>query len=250
MRLRKVILSRGRHESINTHNLLSKFDLVVPESELLEYKMVVENAENIVGIPDDIHGLGSVRNWVLDHYEDEIVVMFDDDIKHFISVLNLSPVNITKPEMIDQIINNIAVCCMDAGLSLFGLSQFGDVRKYEHTQPFLLNSWTGTIVGIIGRKHRFTEINKLKVDADFTLQKLLDDRIVWIDARYTFSCVRDSNKGGNSLYRSQARIDKEVDFLKRKWKDHIKISSMSSQGKANGKYSLKLNVKRRARGIK
>ena len=96
-------------------------------------------------------------------------IVVDDDIKHFISVLNLSPVNITKPEMIDQIINNIAVCCMDAGLSLFGLSQFGDVRKYEHTQPFLLNSWTGTIVGIIGRKHRFTEINKLKVDADFSL---------------------------------------------------------------------------------
>ena len=250
MKLKQVILSRNRYETITTHTLLHKFDLVVPESQLQEYKEVVTNYENIVAIPDEVHGLGCVRNWVLDYYSEEIIVMFDDDIAKFISVLNISPVTITKPEMVDQIINNCAVCCLDAGLSLFGLSQYGDVRKYQHTMPFALNSWTGTIVGIIGRKHRFTEINKLKVDADFTLQKLLHDRIVWIDSRYTFSCKRDNNKGGNSLYRSQDQIDAEISFLKRKGKDHIKIGSMSSQGKSNGKYSLKLNVKRRNMTIK
>ena len=48
MKVTKVILSRGRHDTITTHKILTDFDLVVPQSELNKYKEVVTNANNIV----------------------------------------------------------------------------------------------------------------------------------------------------------------------------------------------------------
>lgn len=239
MKVRKVILSRSRAEHITTHKILEEFTLVVPESEIPEYEKRVKTATEIVGIPDDIHGLGAVRNWVLDRFDEEILIMLDDDIRQFILLLGQSPQIIKRPELIEQILLNCAVMCLDAGLTLFSFSQKGDVRKYQHTEPFKLNSWVGTIVGIIGREHRFTEQNKLKVDADYTLQVLRDKRIVWIDERYVFTCHRDNNSGGNGLYRTQELIDQENEFLKRKWGQYIRIR------KQKEKYGLSLGVTRK-----
>ena len=173
MKLKIVIPSRSRWTTICTHQLLNDFDLVVPISEIEDYKEHVNNYSNIVGIPDKIEGLGAVRNWILDYYSEEIVVMIDDDIRCFMSLLNLSPMRINKPDLVHQIISHCALCCLDAGLHLFSFNQMGDVRKYQHTEPFKLNTWVGSIVGVIDRKYRFTEQNKLKVDADYTLQHLL-----------------------------------------------------------------------------
>lgn len=239
MDVKKVILSRSRYESINTHKILTNFDLVVPESEYPMYEAVVDNADAIVKIPDNVEGLGAVRNWVLDYYDEECIVMFDDDISHFFSLLNIRAYKITDKQMIDTIVLNCASNCKDANLSTFGFNQQGaDVRKYDHTKPFNLKTWSGTIMGIIGRKYRFTEINKTKVDADFSLQCLLRDRIVWLDSRFSFQCKRDNNKGGNSLYRDQASVDREIRFLEEKWGKYIKIK------KHDNVYSLKLNVER------
>lgn len=239
MKIKKIILSRGRSSTICTHNVLKDFDLVVPTSEVDKYKTVVHNANDIVQIPDSIKGLGAVRNWVLDYYKDEILVMFDDDIDCFFSLLNIKAFKITDVDMIDLIIDNCASNCLEAGASMFSFNQVqGDIRKYDHTQPFNLKTWTGTIVGVIGRKYKFTEINKTKVDADYSLQCLLKDRIVWVDNRFSFGCKRDNNVGGNSLYRNQDSVNKEIQFLKDKWGKHIKITEREN------KYSLKLNIDR------
>jgi hypothetical protein len=238
MKIKKVILSRGRALYITTHELLQDFDLVVPESEIEGYTSIVKNVNSIVGIPDEVIGLGSVRNWVLDYYQEEIVVMFDDDLKSCISVLNFSPVTIENREEIDAIIFNCALNATEAGATCFGFSQTCDVRKYSHSQPFLLNSWVGSVVGVIGRDIRFTEKNKLKVDIDFTLQHLKKNRIVWIDARFGFIPTRDTNVGGNSAFRSQDQLETEIQFLKDKWGKHLKVTNNKS------KYRTTINVKR------
>lgn len=239
MKIKKVIISRSRSETIITHNILTDFDLIVPESEIELYKEVVKNADDIIAIPDNIAGLGAVRNWVLDYYSEEVVIMFDDDVSSFFSLLNIKAYKITSKELINTIIYNCACNAIDAGVSMFSFNQqAGDVRKYDHTKPFNLKSWGGTILGVIGRKYRFTEINKTKVDADFSLQCLLHDRLVWIDNRFAFGCKRDTNKGGNSLYRTQDTINEEMQFLNDKWGKHISMKNHK------GTYSLKLNVQR------
>ena len=238
MQLKKVILSRGRSQHISTHDILTGFDLVVPVSEVSDYMAMVKNADAIVPIPDEVVGLGAVRNWILDHYEEEVVIMFDDDIKYCLSVLNLSPVRMDHPDEIEGIIVNCALNAEEAGAKCFSFSQTCDVRKYSHSQPFLLNSWVGSVVGVIGRELRFTEKNKLKVDIDFTLQNLKKHRIVWVDARFGFVPTRDTNVGGNSAFRSQEQLDLEIQFLKDKWGKHLKVSNSKS------KYKTSINVKR------
>jgi hypothetical protein len=238
MEIKKVILSRGRAQNISTHDILTDFDLVVPESELKAYADIVKNADAIEPIPDSIVGLGAVRNWILDHYKEEIVVMFDDDIKYCLSVLNVSPVRIENREEVEAVIFNAALNAWEAEAKCFSFSQTCDVRKYSHSHPFLLSSWVGSVVGVIGRELRFTEKNKLKVDIDFTLQNLKKHRIVWIDARFGFVPTRDTNVGGNSAFRSQDQLEKEIQFLKDKWGKHIKVSNNKS------KYRTSINVKR------
>ena len=239
MKVTKVILSRGRHDTITTHKILTDFDLVVPQSELNKYKDVVTNANNIIPIPDNVEGLGAVRNWTLDHYDSEVVIMFDDDISHFYSLLNMKAEKIKDKDLINTIILNCASNCIEAKASVFSFNQVkGDIRKYRHTDPFNLKTWSGTIMGVVGRKYKFTEINKTKVDADYSLQCLLKDRIVWVDQRFSFECKRDNNKGGNSLCRDQKTIDNEINFLDQKWGKYIIIKQHENI------YSLKLNVER------
>ena len=64
-----------------------------------------------------------------------------------------------------------------------------------------------------------------------TLQELLDNRLVWNEARFCFVQERDKNLGGNSLFRSADRIAAEKRYLKRKWKAHIRFESYQSQDK-------------------
>ena len=47
-------------------------------SEVEEYTKRYANP--ILTIPDEIMGLGPVRNWVLDNFKENIVIMIDDDI--------------------------------------------------------------------------------------------------------------------------------------------------------------------------
>lgn len=77
-----VILSRGRAKSITTTNLLPEWvEVLVPKSQESEYREAVSNP--ILTTPDDVCGLGMLRNWCLDNFSEETVVMVDDDIAHF-----------------------------------------------------------------------------------------------------------------------------------------------------------------------
>ena len=208
-----VILSRGRSDTIITHKIMPYADLVVPVSEVKLYK---HTNCNIVPIPDELHGLGKVRNWVLDNYQEECIIMADDDI-HKVALVSGQRLRYSKDvDYIRQLLENTYVCAKDLGVSLFGFSQRPDVRIYMPNNPFSFNSWVGGVIGVIGRKYRFIE-NKLKVDIDFFLQNMLRDRIVYVDLRYSFIQERYKNKGGNSIYRTEEQIKKELEILKKRW---------------------------------
>lgn len=226
--MRKIILSKGRHKTITTHTLLHNYVVLVPESERELYEAVVD-PDRVETIPDDVVGLAKIRNWVLDHYEGD-VCMLDDDINCFYTLCRKKGYKISNPDVIEQIIANCYINALDAGVGVFGFAQMaGDVRKYKADLPFGLTSWTGTIVGIIGRDLRFDERNKLRVDADYCLQSLAKHRIVWIDNRFSFGCIRDTNTGGNANLRSQANLEREKRYLKNKWGSHIRFKAASQR---------------------
>lgn len=238
--LKKIIISRGRSESISTHRLLNDFIIVCPESEAELYKKVDPRVETI---PDKIVGLAAVRNWIMDNYKEDILFI-DDDISCFTSVCGIRAKKINDKEAVDQILDNLYSNAKEAGARVFGLNQStSDARKYNPHQPFLMKGWVGTVIGVIGKELKFDERNKIRVDVDFCLQSLMHDRFIWVDNRFSFTCARNTNLGGNAMVRSEERLKKEKDYLKRKWGKHIII------GKVKKTDSVRVNVEREERII-
>ena len=130
-------------------------------------------------------------------------------------------------------LENSAWCARGAGARLFGWHQRSDPRLLQRNDPFGVNHWVGGAVGVVrdekGGVPKWDELLKCKCDIDATLQELMDNRLVWNEARFCFVQERDKNLGGNSLFRSEERIATEKRYLKRKWKAHIRLETYKSQ---------------------
>lgn len=209
--------------------------MLVPDDEVEEYSRIYPNP--ILSIPSEVKGLGPVRNWVLDNFKEETVIMVDDDVKVIYCLTSDYSRRIKDKGELVQILINTAVMAKDLGVHVFGYSQT-DIRKYNGTNPFALYGWVGCVIGVIGRKYRFRD-DYFKVDIDYCLQNLLADRILFIDNRYYFNQNRDNNVGGNSAYRTKEKFDESVKSLKDKWGDYLKVSSHKNQ------IRISLDVKRR-----
>ena len=213
-----VIISRGRSDTITSHRLFPYATLCVPKSESKDYAHIPLKQKHV---PDNVKGLGPVRNWVLDTFKNEVVVMIDDDVMKLRAACGLHTRNITDPEMIRQIVYRTAVCAKDLGTSCFGFSQNPNATHYKASEPFSFVGYGGGVIGVVGRKHRFIE-NMFKVDVDFCLQVMMEDRVVWIDNQYSFVQHRNRNKGGNSLFRTKEKQDAEIEGLRKKWGAHFR----------------------------
>jgi len=219
--LRIVILSRGRSKTITSHRLFPGATLTCPESEVSEYE---KTGLEIAPHPDAVRGLGKLRTWILKRFTEEILVMVDDDVIGVLYLGDLSPKEVRDPDYAYQVAVGAAVCAKDLGVGAFGFNQYGDVRKYLLNRPFVLNKWAGGVIGVIGRDIPFLESHLFRVDVDFFLENLLHKRIVWIENRFCFRQARDRNLGGNSLFRTGAKIEEEIAFLKHKWGGHFNVA--------------------------
>lgn len=231
-----LILSRGRYNTISTHKLLPNYiEVLVPVSEKNLYEEKIDNP--ILTIPDEVKGLGQVRNWVLDNFKEETIIMIDDDIDRFYCLTGLHAKQIDDPDEFIQILINTAVMAQDMGVHCFGFSQT-DIRKYKPYEPFKLCTWVGCIIGVIGRDDKFRD-DKFKVDIDFCLKKILRDRIILCNDMYFAIQSRDNNSGGNATYRTEDEYNKSLDSLCEKWGRFLKKGTHKSQVR------LKLNVERK-----
>jgi len=239
--IRLVVISRGRSSSIanKTLSILPEWvDVVIPEEEKEEYEKVCNNPL-VTYDGNEINGLGMTRNFVLDTFEENTVIMLDDDLNRIYSYTGELTRHISDIGEILQTFINTAVMSLDLGVSMFGYNM-KDIRMYNGTEPFILNGWVGGIIGINGRKFRFRN-DAFKVDVDFALQCLLVDRIVWVDNRFGFSVGIENNKGGSSIYRNEKRIEESVVGMRKKWGSAIVIKKDGH----NNNMKTKINVPRK-----
>jgi len=227
--LRLVVLSRGRGRSITSHRLFPTATLLVPAGEAADY---AHTGLAIETIPDAIGGISAVRNWTLRRFTEDAVVMLDDDITACVCMVSLRCRRLSPEETL-AMLENSAWCARGAGARLFGWHQRSDPRLLQRNDPFGVHHWVGGAVGVVrgpdGSAPRWDELLKCKCDIDATLQELLDNRLVWNEARFCFVQERDKNLGGNSLFRSAERIAAEKRHLKRKWQAHIRFENYKSQ---------------------
>lgn len=236
-----VVLSRGRPTLITTHLLVPSATLVVPESEVKDYEYL---DMKIVPIPDKYEGLGQVRNWILENFEAEALIMLDDDIIKLWCNVGVVGSEVSNTQDTYTILESAAMCAKDLGTASFGFSQTWDVRQYNATKPFGLCEWFGGVFGVIGRKHRFMSCNKLKVDIDYCLETLKTERQVWRDNRYSFKQYRNNLVGGNTEFRTQEMVDKELTLLKNKWGRYFQHKLLTKSSKWSGESTrIQLNRK-------
>lgn len=233
----KIIISRGRADQITTHDLLIDYILVCPVSEKESYSKIIDS-EKIKTIPDEIIGLSKVRNWCLDNFDSDIL-MLDDDILNFYYMNSDKARKIATPLVIEAILENLYINAVDSGAKLFGVNQSNDARKYQPEHPFKLCGWLGTIVGVIGRGFRWDERLKVRTDVDYSLQVLSENRFVWMDNRYSYSAKKDSNTGGSTIVRTSKQINIDKRYVKRKWGSNVKFGKGKNMD--NVKLDLKLN---------
>lgn len=231
---RILIVSRGRSQNIITHKFLPVADIVVPESEVEEYK---HTGNNIIPLPDGVLGLAKTRNWVLDNFKEFSIFMFDDDIKKMTWNCDVRTREMSIEELLDML-QVTALMSREAGSPLVSFTS-RDARHYSAIKPFSFNRWAGTVLGINGREFRFDEKLKTKVDADFSLQVLLKNRFIWSDNRIGYDPAFDTNTGGLSIIRTSKVVGNDIRYLKLKWGDHINFKSNK-----NGSYILSLDVQR------
>ena len=221
-----VILSRGRSNNVKTTNILPDFiPIVAPESEKKLYEANYSNP--IITIPDEEKGLGNVRNWCIKNLQENTIIMLDDDITACCCLSHERTVNIKDPEEVLQILINTAVMAQDLGVKVFGFNQT-DIRKYNGCEPFNLNTWVGGVIGVIG-KNRYFRKDYFKVDIDYCLKSLMVERIMFQNTMYLFRQSRDTNKGGNAMFRTEKDYNKSVETLKEKWGDALRVRKHKSQ---------------------
>ncbi len=211
-----IIPSKARASTIGEKALRLFPDamLCVGESEADAYGRV---SDRLLIHPDDVTGIGPLRQWVLDHVDDPCVVMVDDDVTHVYSQVGFHKRRFEDADTARAIVERMAVLATDAGVRVFGFQQAARPFTYANFRPFSLNTWVGGLIGIVGRQLRFDQSLLLRADIDFCLQSLMRDRIVLVDGRYSFIHTRFAGGGGNAANRSSERHAQEIAYLKRKW---------------------------------
>jgi len=224
---------------MTSHKIFPTATLLVPQSEAADYQRF---GLELHTIPDEVTGISAVRNWVLGAFHEDAVVMLDDDLSACVCMVSLRCRRLSPEESL-AMITNTAWCARGAGARLFGWHQRSDPRLLQRNDPFGVHHWVGGAVGVVrdatGGVPKWDELLKCKCDIDATLQELMDNRLVWNEARFCFVQERDKNLGGNSLFRSGERIEAEKRHLKRKWKAHIRLETYKSQDR------VAMDVKRR-----
>ena len=237
-----VIPSLGRSETILTHRLLNDYLVCVPDSEHDLYARTIPG-DHLIAHPDRVLGIAPKLNWILDNVpDDECIVILDDDIKCMYDLTvtpgqKYSTSKITRPELVEAIIYNTYQMAHQAGVYYFGWAMRIALAYYSDLSPFKLTGYINrSSCGLInGHGLRFEERLTANADYDMALQNAQKHRMVWCDTRYGFD-YKDTfvGAGGGSMLRSSETHKRDLQFLKEKWGDHIRIGHfLGGTGKGN-----------------
>lgn len=243
MGIRVVIPSKSRVGDCRTAlALFPGATVVVNEEQAQQYEVL---GAPLLAHPKDLWGIGPLKNWILDHVDDECVFIVDDDVYQVRSPVG-SPTRshvIRDPEAIRQFVENTAEIARGIGAPVFGFDQTGgDTRKFRPQDPMRFCGWVGAAMGIVGREIRFDPELRIRADIDFCLTAQLRRRVIVMDGRFSFiHRKRWSYPGGNSLSRSGKRNQAELAYLQRKWGEWITVQNSATTTR------IVVNVERRWR---
>lgn len=191
--------------------------IFVAEKEHEAYAKVVPKKQ-LVTHPNLV-GLGKIRNFMCDTVKKEIIVFVDDDLNRVVAWTG-QWYRVLSSEDVHYLIRSTATLATDAGLSIFGWSNFGRPTYLKHNKPISFKGPISRAFGLVGRKIRWDERLIGSVDTDATLQALMEERIILMDDRFYWDCGRIlGNKGGLQSIRTSENRTRDIGIMRSKWGD-------------------------------
>ena len=226
--------------------LLPEALICVAKSEAADYSEVVPAAQLL--FHDDLPALVPIRNWLNRTIQEDCVVQVDDDLKAVWFLIGKKR-RTTDPAVIREIIENTHRVAADLNISVFCWSRSAN--------QFVLRPWLNPIrfatpiscsFGLRGRarQRRFDPGCPGREDFDFSMQTLLEDRILYADARFYFDHGRIfSGLGGNAGLITDGQFASATERLKQKWGRFLSMDKPGFQkGKANNVPAMSVRVRR------
>lgn len=225
--------SYKRFNCIKTANLVEYCTYVVRKSEEQAYRDA--GIENVLAVEDElINSVNKVKTWIMEHTEEDVVCILDDDIKCFKhrheDMEDLSKESATRE------LERLAQMICDLEIGYCGCPNGGMQLKY-YDQPFKFSGVTIALC-IINKACSKAKLNpdlKFLSDVDYVLQELLGNRIILVPNYFVVDAEVDTNEGGSNESKSLAEFEAENEIVKNKWgKYYIK-----ADGGSAGRISVK-----------
>lgn len=165
--------------------------------------------------PEEVIGGPSVKQWILDTLEDEMLFIVDDDIISAWCVVGTVGRQLEDPADIMQVIENGAEMALGFGTALWGYAKHWDAAKYDPLHPFTLTNYVSGAMGFRGRAYRYETSLLSRGDVDLSLKVLEGDRVVLTDTRFAFVSKRSRKR--ISGVRTEKSDDADLYYLKHEW---------------------------------
>lgn len=217
--------SYKRPTTAKTHLLIPNLTYVVRVSEYDDYKSL--QGCNVLAVEDSLIDCNTkARQWIIDNAKEDIVVEFDDDIEKFV-YRTTSIVDIDRDTLLDEIYR-LCQIQYDLGIGYGGVSQ--NLAPYNFDREFKFNKVVGGFVIFNREKYKANmDLNaNWNEDCDKTLQELLENRIIMQANYLCFIAEMDTNKGGDSYLKNQARLNKCREYMKGKWGKYYTYSKRTN----------------------
>jgi hypothetical protein len=172
MNFQIAIPSKSRAGLITSHEIFKSAVIYVPENEVNQYSIY---KNKIVGIPIEIKGITSTRNWILKNNNCNIFFLDDDfeyggyvertDEKYKVKRVKEESIYIREIEKLFEV-------CEQSNSKVFGLFTVGNNLTNYAYNPFLFNGvCLGSCMGIINDgTYYFDETFEVKEDYELTLR--------------------------------------------------------------------------------
>lgn len=219
--IRIVVPSRHRPYNVpKISALLPGCTILVHENERATYAEACDDPKRIATHPD-VRSIGDVRSIILDLFDEECIVMIDDDLKGIVPLLARRPRRIIDPRIIRQVIGNSHACAQDLGIGIFNWSvSQNPIGKDFEGSPLRMVGPIASSYGIRGaaRRRRFDPQLVMCEDVDFVYQALLHDRVMLQDMRWHFDHgPLLGGVGGNSGHLTDEKAERSDAIVRQRW---------------------------------
>lgn len=224
--------------------LLPFATVVIDKAEKPQYERFVPKSNLWIRKAGPNCDCNQASNFILENAPEECCVIVDDGLRFIQSLVGYER-KIADPNDIYAIIENSYLACVDLDLSTFVWNHRNETSQEIEFQPIAPTGVAASAYGVMpsARDRRFDESLGSLGSLDFSLKTLMDDRLIYQDARFHFNCA-----GGSFASKTQggAKADAKTaeSALRERWGKYIASAKKSRKKTGGGQNPVEIAAKR------